>query len=209
MKKLGLISMSLVMIYFISGCCDDKNNNTMEKTPAVMVENMDKNTSPGENFFEYVNGSWMAENDIPPEYSQFGAFTELFENNQKQLQALIETVSVKTDIATGSAGQKIRDLYNSGMDTIVIEKAGITPISSDLQEIANLSSITEIQHYIASMQYSADYLLHLISMFELAGDNNSQANTKAKAVMNIETGLAQVSKSRLERRDPIANFNKM
>ena len=257
MKKLGLITISLLLISFFSGCSNDKKNDTMEKTPAVLIDNMDKDISPGDNFFKYVNGSWMSENEIPDEYSQFGAFTELFENNQKQLQSLIEEVSTKENIPEGSAGQKIRDLYNSGMDTVAIEKAGISPISSDLSDITNLATKADIQNYIASMHKTgvnplfylfaeadqenssmniayvyqggiglpdvdyyindddaskklrADYLVHLTRMFELAGEDSNQAIEKANSVMNIETGLAKVSKSRLERRDPNANFNKM
>lgn len=256
MKKFGLITMSLSLL-LLSGCCGDKNKDTMEKTPAIFLENMDKNISPGDNFFEFVNGTWMANNEIPDEYSNYGAFTELFENNQKQLKSLIEEVSTKKDVSDGSIAQKIRDLYNSGMDSLSIENAGITPISSDIEEISNLNSNKEVQEYIASMHKTginplfyvfseadqenstmniayvyqggiglpdvdyylndddasnklrADYTDHLTAMFELSGSDNKQAILDANSVLEIETALAKVSKSRLERRDPNANFNKM
>lgn len=252
-----LMILLLLLTGIVSACCNDKNTETMEKTPAILLDNMDTNVNPGDNFFKYVNGKWMSENEIPAEYSQYGAFTELFENNQKQLSTLVEEVTKNTDVQPGSAAQKIRDLYNSGMDTLTIEKAGISPISVDLDEISDLSSKEDVQKYLAKMHrtginplfylfaeadqenssmniayvyqggiglpdvdyYLNDdndskelrkaYISHLTSMFKLTGNNEVEAAQNAEAVMNVETGLAKVSKTRLERRDPNANFNKM
>ncbi len=97
------------------------NNAVMGQNTAIDTKHMDKSTTPGNNFFKYVNGTWMKENPIPPEYSQYGAFTILYENNQKLLKQLVLDVSEQKDIEQGSVNQKIRDLYNSGMDTIAIE----------------------------------------------------------------------------------------
>jgi len=255
MNILKTIIISLLLINLLSACCDDKKTTTMEKTPAILIKNMDTNIAPGDDFFKYVNGSWMAENEIPAEYSQYGAFTELFEENQKQLKSLVEEVSGLAEVKNGTAAQKIRDLYNSGMDTVAIEKAGLTPIKEELNTISNLSTKAEVQDFIAKMhkegvnplfylfaeadqenssmniayvyqggiglpdvdyyinnddaskKLRSDYTDHLIKMFELAGSENANAN--AEAVMKIETGLAKVSKTRIERRDPNANFNKM
>lgn len=257
MKKTSLIIASLVLVFVISACCDNKKTNSMENTSAILIENMDKNISPGDDFFRYVNGKWMAENEIPAEYSQYGAFTELFEENQKQLKSLVEEVSKLTEVKSGSVAQKIKDLYNSGMDSATIQKAGLSPINQELTDISELKSKEEVQNYIAHMHKTGisplfylfaeadqensimniayiyqggiglpdvDYYLndddasvnlrleyknHLKNMFSLAGSEHQSADIKADAVLRIETNLARVSKTRLERRDPVANFNKM
>ena len=46
-------------------------------------------------------------------------------------------------------------------------------------------------------------------MLELAGDSSDKAAAEARAVMAIETQMAQASKTRVERRDPEANYHKM
>ena len=62
-------------------------------TKAIDPANMDTTANPGDNFYRYVNGGWIKNNPIPAEYSQYGAFTVLYENNQKQLKALVDEVS--------------------------------------------------------------------------------------------------------------------
>ena len=39
--------------------------------------NFDTSVKPGDNFYEYVNGEWIKQNPIPPEYSRWGAFPKL------------------------------------------------------------------------------------------------------------------------------------
>ncbi len=253
----SLIITTIIVASMLSACCNHQKEESMEITPAILTENMDITIEPGDDFFKYVNGQWMKNNEIPAEYSQYGAFTELYESNQKQLRSLIEEVAEKKDIENGSVAQKIRDLYNSGMDTIAIENAGLAPISKDLEEISVLASKKDIQNYIAKLHKTGinpvfyvfseadqenssmnianiyqgglglpdvDYYInddegsrklrteyedHLKKMFMLTGNDESLAEKNAKGVLNIETKLAKVSKSRLERRDPNANFNKM
>ncbi|MFK5857528.1 MAG: M13 family metallopeptidase [Bacteroidota bacterium] len=257
MKKLLTIATALTILVVLAANKPGENENTMEKTRAINKQHMDTKNSPGDNFFKYVNGGWMVENPIPAEHSQYGAFTVLYENNQKLLRQLIKDVSEQTNIENGSVNQKIRDLYNSGMDTVTIEKAGINAISDELDAINNISSIEDIQNYIANMHKSgisplfyvfadadqqnssmtianlyqggiglpdvdyytnddesskklrADYINHLTKMFILAGYKSEEANEKAYVVLGMETQIAEVSKTRLERRDPNANFNKM
>jgi len=257
MKQILFIASAFLLLIISVAHKQSDKEKSMEKTKAISTENMNTGIRPGNNFFEYVNGNWMANNPIPAEYSQYGAFTILYENNQKLLKQLITAVSEQTNIENGSVNQKIRDLYNSGMDTTAIEEAGINAIEAELEAINNLSSIEDVQSYIAQMHKSgisplfyvfsgadqqnssmtianlyqgglglpdvdyylnddesskklrADYLLHLKQMFILSGENEVDASDKSYVVLNMETQLAKVSKTRLERRDPNANFNKM
>jgi len=50
---------------------------------------------------------------------------------------------------------------------------------------------------------------HIVKMFRLAGFDESAAMKAQKAIMNIETRLAKAARSRVELRDPYANYNKM
>ncbi|MFC5271815.1 M13 family metallopeptidase [Adhaeribacter terreus] len=60
-----------------------------------------------------------------------------------------------------------------------------------------------------SQEIRAAYLNYLRNMFTLLGDSEKQAVANANKVMSIETRLAKASKSRVELRDPYANYNKM
>jgi putative endopeptidase len=53
------------------------------------------------------------------------------------------------------------------------------------------------------------YLAHVQKVFELLGDEAGTAAAEAQTVMKLETGLAEVSMTRVERRDPQATYNPM
>ncbi|WP_233254059.1 M13 family metallopeptidase [Hymenobacter sedentarius] len=53
------------------------------------------------------------------------------------------------------------------------------------------------------------YDTYLVNTFKLLGDDEATAKANAAAVLRIETRLAKASKSRVDLRDPIANYNKM
>jgi putative endopeptidase len=60
-----------------------------------------------------------------------------------------------------------------------------------------------------SKQLRVDYLAHVSKMFQLAGDPAEKAATEAQTVMNIETALAKASSTRVQLRDPKANYHKL
>jgi len=129
---------------------DGESDGAGEK--AICTKNMDASVKPGDNFFEYVNGGWIKSHPVPPEYSQYGAFTILYEENQKKLRSLIEKVSAQENAPKGSVAQKIRDFYNSGMDTVAIEKLGVKPIQKELNKIIELKNNEDVVAYMATMQ---------------------------------------------------------
>jgi len=60
-----------------------------------------------------------------------------------------------------------------------------------------------------SQETREHYLLHLIHMFQLLGEDAAQAKADAAVVMSIETELAKASLTRVEKRDPYNLFHKL
>ncbi len=81
--------------------------------------NMDTTYLPGKDFYMYATGGWQKANPLTPEYSRYGSFDVLQENNNKQLRGIIESVSEQQN-AQGSVEQKIADLYKSAMDSVTL-----------------------------------------------------------------------------------------
>ena len=53
------------------------------------------------------------------------------------------------------------------------------------------------------------YTVHIAKMFGLLGEQASEAKAHAATILELETALAKASKSRVDLRDPIANYHKM
>ena len=94
---------------FMAASCGS-NSGQKSLTSGVHPENLDTTVPAGTSFYDYACGGWMASNPLPPEYSRFGSFDLLAENNREQVKGLIEKLAA-TPHAQGSIEQKIGDLY--------------------------------------------------------------------------------------------------
>ncbi|RLD48607.1 MAG: M13 family peptidase [Bacteroidetes bacterium] len=171
MKRFNFFAM-IAIVLLLAYAFENKQEKTMTK--ALDPANMDLNIKPGDDFFRFVNGNWIKNNPVPPEYSSYGAFTVLYEENEKMLQTLVKEVSADKEAAEGSISQKIRDFYNSGMDTMRIEELGITVLQPEFDEINNLQSATDISRHIAVMQQKG--LSPLFYLFTAADQSDSKWN---------------------------------
>ena len=81
----------------------------------------------------------MKNNPIPEEYTSFGAFTEIDQHNEILIQDIIDEVSKDANAAKGSMAQKIRDFYNSGMDTVAINERGYSELMPYFEKVDALT----------------------------------------------------------------------
>lgn len=121
-----------------------------ELTAGIRLANLDTTALPGTDFYQYACGGWMKNNPIPAEYSQYGSFTILAENNRKQIQGLIEELAA-TQHEAGSVAQKIGDLYKIVMDSVKLNKDGVAPIKAELDQLAALKDKKELYALLGDM----------------------------------------------------------
>src|SRR5947208_16694645 len=50
--------------------------------PPLDASDRDLSVKPQEDFFMYANGGWIKQTQIQPEYSRWGSFNQLIENNK-------------------------------------------------------------------------------------------------------------------------------
>ena len=114
-------------------------NNAAETEPPVLgtfgiaTENIDTTVKPGENFYEYVNGGWLENTEIPGDRSRYGAFSVLADAAEKRVRAIIETAASKDNPSADE--KRIGDFYNAYLNTDRIEENGLSPIQGDLDRI--------------------------------------------------------------------------
>ena len=107
------------------------------KIAGVNPANIDNSVDPRVDFYDYACGGWMKANPIGDEYSRYGSFDALAENNKLQLKTLFEELA-QSKQEQGSVGQKVRDLYLLGMDSARRNREGAQPVMADIAKIQNM-----------------------------------------------------------------------
>ena len=142
---LPIMAAALVSMAALSGC------KQQTQSAGIRLENMDTTVVAGNDFYQYACGGWIKAHPITPEYSRFGSFEYLGEQNLKQIRELIEGIAAKQN-QPGSIEQKIGDLYNMAMDTVKRNNDKATPIQEDLKSIEAITSKDQLPATIASLQ---------------------------------------------------------
>ncbi len=115
-----------------------------------LVTNRDTLVDPSQDFFNYANGGWFKRNPIPASERSNGIFRMIQDTINNQIKSICETSAKETDAEKGSNKQKIGDFYASGMDSIAIDKAGITPLKA---ELAKIEAIKDVPSLLQSIGY--------------------------------------------------------
>ncbi len=121
--------MAVIALATAFTACQTGKNEPLKS--GVALENLDTTFLPGTDFYEYATHGWQIANPLTDEYSRYGSFDVLQENNNKQLRALIDSVASQEN-ETGSIEQKIASLYNSAMDSVCLNKQGKEALKSFL-----------------------------------------------------------------------------
>jgi putative endopeptidase len=162
----SILSIVAITAILISSC--NKKDIQFEDP---LVSNRDTTINPGDDFFMYANGGWFKRNPIPASERSNGIFRTIGDTINSQIKQICEKSAVKTDAVKGSNEQKIGDFYASGMDTITIEKLGLSPLKQDLDKI---KAIKDVPSLLAAIGY-----LHTIganpafSLYVSQDDKNS------------------------------------
>ena len=146
MKK-AFIAM-MVAGTIIAGGCGPKEE---QGTPAIDLKNMDLSINPADDFFRYCNNNWLKNNPIPEEYTSYGAFTEIDQHNEKLIQGIIDEASKDVNATQGSVSQKIRDFYNTGMDTVAINERGYSELLPYFEKVEALNDKADLATLLGFM----------------------------------------------------------
>lgn len=178
MKKIQLCSVALVLFGFMA-CKSEKTTNT-EDYKAFDTALLDSTINPGDDFFAFVNKKWISQNPIPADKGRYGSFDVLVDKSQETIKKAEEDAAA-ANAAKGTNTQKVGDFYASGMDTVAIEKNGITPLKPYLDAIDAMKSPSDIIGNIA--------VLHgMFSNPAFSGNVTQDAKNSSLVIFSIGQG---------------------
>ena len=123
------------------------------KTPAIDMANFDLTVTPGEDFCQYATGGWQERNPLKAEYSRYGSFDVLHDNNEKRINELF-TRMTQLETTPGSVEQKIADLYKMGLDSVRLNAEGAAPIRETVDKILSINNRAQLTEAIAALHTS-------------------------------------------------------
>ncbi|HEY2738957.1 MAG TPA: M13 family metallopeptidase, partial [Thermoanaerobaculia bacterium] len=104
------------------------------------------------DFFQEVNGDWLAHHPIPASESAWGTMSDLGAHNREVLRDLLTTAAARTDAPPESIQGKVGAFYASCMDEPAIEARGLEPIRGELDRIAAVSDLPSLQAAAGHLQ---------------------------------------------------------
>jgi predicted metalloendopeptidase len=221
----------------------------------IDLGNLDPSVRPQDDFYGYVNGSWLRTTEIPADKYEVSVFSALDDRLQEALRALVEDTSRDAAAQAESGRRKVSDLFSGFIDEAERERQGLRPLGAELARIDALQEKSAIPALVAhynrlgvrtvydtrvaqdardSTQYAVaveqgglglpdrDYYLqddarlaqirghyreHVERMLLLAGVATATAD--ARAILHLETRIAQAQWTKVENRDPVKTYNKV
>ncbi len=151
------------------------------------LDAFDGEIRPQDDFYQFANGGWLRDNDIPGDRSGIGFSVVMRERNEERMTQIIDKLQ-STRLKRGSDEQKIRDLYLGYMDAKRIEKLGTKPFAKDFERILSLQSHDDVARLMADPE------LGLNGPFSISINSDSK-NPENYAVWASHSGLSMPDRS--------------
>lgn len=146
----------------------------------ISIGNMDPSVKPGNDFYLYANGKWVARTRIPADRASLSVFATLLDESRNNVAAIVKEAA-QANAAEGSDERKIADLYASYMNTQAIDSRGLQPLRPELSQVRAISNKRELAAMMGSL-LRADvdplnntnfHTMHLFGLWTSPGFRNS------------------------------------
>ena len=167
-------------------------NSNKEEAPKVFTEKglelsaMDASVHPGDDFYNYVSGSWMKTAKIPADKPAWGSFYMLMEKTDEQCLSILDDLLQK-EYPKGSEGEKIQTLYKEYISWDKRNADGLKPLELYFQKIDAIHSLNDLQNYLQEM--TSKRANHICPIGVYADMKNSKMN--AVYLGNFALGLGK------------------
>src|SRR5690348_519383 len=142
------------------------------------VAGMDRSVVPGDDFFDFANGTWVKNTQIPADKSSYGMFNVLDDLSKERTKTIIDEQSKDPNSKIGNA-------YASYMDQAAIEAKGLAPLQPWLDEI----KATKSPASLAALYAKADRLGVNIPVRMFVGQDRKASDRYALNISQAGLGM--------------------
>lgn len=174
----GVLALTLI------ACADkDKKMAVADDGPhGIILANMDTTVNPKDDFYNYVNGTWMKTTEIPDDRTIWGGFSVLRKSTDADVLAIVEESRKSGKYAANTDQAKALFLFDSELDMDARNAAGISPIQPAMNAIAGITNLSEMQTVLMTVPNVTSPFMDLVAFADL---NDSSMN----AAYITENGL--------------------
>jgi len=133
----------IALLAFVATACNTS------KQRDILADNIDTTINPADDFFAYANGFWLKHNPIPGDETSWGIGQLVNEEIYSRKLKINEAAAAKSN-AKG-IDQQIGDFWKAAMDTVAIEKQGLSPLQAELTAIQNTTDLPSLLNQAAKM----------------------------------------------------------
>ncbi|NGM61903.1 M13 family metallopeptidase [Sphingobacterium sp. SGG-5] len=169
----------------------------------VNLEFMDKSVRPQNDFYNYVNGTWMKTVQIPADKARWGSFDELRESTDIAALAILQE-SLTKSFRKGEDGQKIGDLYKSFVDFDTRNTLGLAPIQGQLTDLEQVHNLAELYDYF--IKYGKEGGNPFFGGYVYAHMKNSSMNAVYLGGGNLGLGRSYYQKEDEKNRQTLTDY---
>ena len=151
----GQFLLSLAFLAALAGCAKPPEPQAAAPAAPALVSGVDlqyidDSVRVQDDFYQHMNGKWLAATEIPADKGSFDSFDILYDSSLVQLKGIVEGLQKSVD-ASDPDQQKIADLYASFMDEAKLETLGLHPLDAELAKIDAMKSTKDIPAVIAHL----------------------------------------------------------
>ena len=184
-NKYFLSFILIVTIIAFTSCRQAKK----EQITDALVSHIDSTLKAGDDFFLYANGKWFRQNPIPGSEQSNGIWQLIQDTINAQIRHVCESSAAMKDALKGSNKQKIGDFFYTGMDSVTLNKKGISDLKNDFDMI---DAIKDINGIIKKASY-----MHTVAgspLFGFYAGQDDKISSKI-AIMIYQGGLSLPDRS--------------
>ena len=151
MKKLFSNAVLFVIPALIATSVVQAQDKKKIKEPGINVNFMDTKVKPTDDFFRYVNGTWLDNTQIPNDKTRWGSFDELRQKTDTDALIILNEAAKNPIYKSNTDQGKAINLYKSILDTVARNKQGIAPLKPYLAKINAVKNTADLQALLIQM----------------------------------------------------------